>query len=303
MKLRTLFAVSLFAVASDALRAQETGMDGAPFFSFVGRGADFVQVSTTTRTSWSGPCPIDVEMPALPPGAVPVRSVLCANFLANDVPPAHQVTLNGTPIRMTKRGEGKDLCWNKDFGVSYISDIDVTPHLNFGAANSLGGVCDGPLGADLNALGEGVTILTVYEVPFGQPRFVNVFCGYTASEVNDFVANGTLEFSHVYAGGPFRLFLNAMDGQAAFRDEFFINGIVAGGVVPGTATATNAWQGVLGPFSHSNLYDAADGDIASFVPINSTSLTFETVRTQSNVDCIGHSLAAVAFGSVFDTNF
>jgi hypothetical protein len=50
--------------------------------------------------------------------------------------------------------------------------------LVLGGANNIAGACDKPLGADPNALGEGISLLTVYRVTGQDPRVVDVWAGY-----------------------------------------------------------------------------------------------------------------------------
>ncbi len=277
-------------------------------FNHIGAGANFIEGSETTRFAGLGGaagqgCPFeltDKALPPLPAGAIPVHTFIAWNYLANDTPGSDTIEVNGVTITGTLRGSGsEDLCWGKDFGVAYVFDTPGLGPVAPGGINLIGGAggspCDGALGSDANALGEGITLLVVYDVPASPPRNVDVYWGYVSTRsgplTNDTV--NTLAFSNVFNSGDLHFFLNALDGQVA-NDNFFIDGVNVGGVLPQTGAANDAWQGFLwgGASATNNLYDRADGDIAPFVLAPAASVTFET---DGFGDCIGHSLAAVSF--------
>ncbi|MEE9296702.1 MAG: IPTL-CTERM sorting domain-containing protein [Phycisphaerae bacterium] len=245
-----------------------------------------------------------------------MKTYILWNWLLDGAPPAVSTimvdNLDGgglVPVVGDLTGSGTiDLCWLKQGGASYLADVTGLGIVAFGAANNISGATDKPVGADPAALGEGLTILVVYEIAGRPARSVDVYAGYASTE-SDIVGRATvlLTFSEAYTGGNLHFFINGLDGQLdegpgspRFLDEFFINGIpapaVAGGV-PG-----DAWQGLLfaappapGPPPVANwLYDHTEGEISSFVASPALDVLVETITPLSG-DCIGHSLAAVSF--------
>ena len=170
----------------------------------------------------------------------------------------------------------------------------ATSLVNIGGANTIDGACDGPVGTDSAALGEGITVVVIYEDPANPTtRTVDVFAGYTSSTSSTSgTAMATLDLTCTYNGGPFHFFVNADDGQDNGSDLFFINGIDVSGIVAGTNVAGDAWGGLSGPSPTNNLYDAADDDISAFVTAGDTSVDIES---GFGSDCVAHSLAACAY--------
>jgi len=281
-----------------ASSANETGFPSGAEWTHSGPGADFLQVSYSTRTaglaSPNVTCPFSVTVPAPPPGATLVDAIVSWTYLADDNPMTDPVMINGNPITGAQLGWGSpDLCWGKDFGVTYMVS-GVANLLNIGGLNDFSDMCDGPVGTDSNALGEGVTVILIFEDPTAPAtiRTVDVFSGYTSSQSSGTgAAKAVLDLSCAYAGGPFHFFVNADDGQFA-DDLFLINGVNVGGLVNGTFSAGDAWVGLAGPAANQNLYDAADDDISTWVTPGDTSVTIES---GFGSDCVAHSLAACAY--------
>jgi len=285
----------------DAARMVETGLGPAPFFTLKDEGADFLAVGTTTRASTGIAEPFALGVPA-PPGPV-VKAYVQWNWLHNGAPPAGDaIVINGTTITGSLCGTGTpDLCWGKVRASAYLTEVPSSL-LNIGGANTIGQATDRPVGSDPSALGEGLSILIVYRVAGGPMRSVDLYCGYT-SDISGPVfgtATATLAFSNTYQGGGAHFLLNGLDAQfptPGWEDSFFINGIAAGGAVAGTAPNANAWQGQLGPMPIDNLYDHADDVIgAPYINDGDSMLTATTTLGPLNAgDCVGHSLAAIAF--------
>lgn len=284
------------AVAPHAVAQVQTGLGGAPYASFNGLGADFVQASATTRTNGSvNPTqvsPFALVMPALPAGAVELRSYASWNYLLDGVsPPTDTIGINGLLVQGTRIGGGMpDLTWGKDEVVSYLAD--VTGMLVHGGPNDVASACDKVLGLDPAAFGEGITLLSVYTDSTKQPRSVDVWTGYTStSSAVTGEARADLLLSQPYFSGAAHFFVNALDGQFNAGDEFYLNGTSVGGLITGTVGALNAWRGLAGPLAVSNLYDFAEDDISGWMVVGDTSVR---VRSVPVFDTIAHSLAAIS---------
>jgi hypothetical protein len=289
--------ISFDRVQHGPAAAPETGFPSGAVATHSGPGADFLQVSTSTRTSGiaSPPqnCPFTLNIPALPPGAVVIDTLISWTYLANAIDGTDQININGTPLIGAQLGNGApDLCWGKGFGVTYLA-TGATGLVNIGGANTIDGACDGPGAGDPTALGEGITILIIYEVPAANTvQTVDVFAGYTSSTSSATgTALATLDLSCAYSGGAFHFMVNADDGQQA-SDQFFINGVDVSGLVAGTGVPGDAWQGLSGPAAIDNLYDVADDDIQTWMTVGDTSVTIES---GFGSDCVAHSLAAAAY--------
>jgi hypothetical protein len=283
----------------------ETGLGPAPFFNHQGPGADFIKAGVTTRVYNSytnGQTePFVLTVPALPAGAVVVETFISWNYLLNGTPPATDaITVNGNPVTGTLVGTGTpDLCWGKDGTAVYIF-TGATSFVNPGPAPvnvTIAGATDKALGGDPNVYGEGLSILVVYDVPANPWRNVDLYNGYASntSGAVAWTAAATLNFTVPYQGGDFHFFVNGLDGQIA-GDDFFINGINRSGQVSGTVAVGDAWQGLLGPSASGvdNMYDHANDDISAFVTAPAVKLDLNTIGIVE-LDCVGHSFAAVSF--------
>ena len=287
-----------------------TTQSGLPFAQFISSklpGGDFIQASHNTRTVNNAgipgqACPFNLFMPALPPGAVPEFTYVTWSYLSDDlsVPGALEaVHINGIPFGGNTVATGTpDLCWGKEGAVAYLCTTDVTFSINFGGLNTIDNVCDKALGTDANALGEGISIVTLYSIPGKSTRQVTLYFGYISDQSNPAgrFAEATLDLKNKYAGGNLHFFINAIDGQERFDpDAFFINGVNVSTI---TGVAGNAWRGLLGPSgapAFDNLYDAFDGDVGtSGLDIKAAGATSLDILTTTSNDCIGHSFAAVS---------
>jgi len=286
--------------------AVEDGLGPAPFFNHRGPGADFIKAGVSTRVFYGGTPgtpqvePFVLTVPALPAGAVVVETFISWNYLLDGATPANDaITVNGFAANGALVGTGSpDLCWGKDGAASYMV-AGATPWVNPGLVPvnvTIAGATDKPLGPDPNAYGEGLTILVVYEVPANPCRNVDLYRGYTSNRSNPAgPAAATLNYTVAYNGPDFHFFLNALDGQQIFNEDFFIDGVNRSGAVNGTVVVGNAWQGLLGPPGPgvNDVYDHANDDISVFLPIPDVSLAISTNNIIS--DCVGHSFAAISF--------
>ncbi|MCK6445418.1 MAG: hypothetical protein L6Q99_03420 [Planctomycetes bacterium] len=265
----------------------------AASFTHRGPGANFVQASWTTRTVIVGQNdPFSLVMPALPAGAVEVASFASWNLLDDSGPtPDDTIRVNGAFVTGEWKGDMTPaLCSGKNF-VDVFS-ADVTGLLNFGAANTLNDVCDKPYGTDPNALGGGITLLTVYEFANGPDREVElyrVFANTAGSGTGD--VNTNLLLTTPYAYLSTRFFVNALGGSPGSSDQFLINGTGVAGKLAGTSTTGDAWIGLLGPNPDDNFYDAGEGDVSKWMTAGDTSILLET---NTGTDCIAHTLAAIS---------
>ena len=306
---------------------QQSGLGPSPFFNHQGPGADFDKTGASTRIFGAPPGEMEIPPapaaepytltgPALPAGAVEIRTFLSWNWLLNGAPPAvsgitvtNAINPGGLAVAGGLIGMGTPgPCWGKGWAASYIAD--VTGNVVLGGPNTIAGSTDMPLGPDPNAYGEGLTILLVYENPGDDLRNVDVYAGYTSTESGPVVgtASAVLNFSVDYTGGDLHFFVNGPDGQiiayigepVVVPDDFFINGVNASGIA-GLGGAGNAWAGLLHaappapvPGPANWLYDHANDDIAAFVDAPAGMMAIDTVRPEVG-DCVGHSLAAVSF--------
>lgn len=268
----------------------ETGLGPEPVFSLVAPGADFVTAGTSTRVAGftSQSEPFSLTMPAAD-GPITTTYLSWNYLLDGTAPPTDVITVNGVPVTGTLVGTGSpDLCWHKSGAASYLA-VDPGAVLVPGA-NVIAGATDKSLGSDSAALGEGLTLVSIF-TRGGPQRSIDVWAGYTSNQSSP-IATGDLFFSNQYVGGGVHFFLNALDGQSA-RDDLFINGVLASGVLLGTGEAGDAWQGFLGPGSAGNLYDHVDDTLSE--PFVSPPAEAINASTPYENDCIGFSLAATAF--------
>ncbi|MBI5434630.1 MAG: hypothetical protein HZA52_17495 [Planctomycetes bacterium] len=277
-------------VASDGAAAAKAAF--TPVFTHRGPDANFVQASWTTRTAVVGQNdPLFLAMPALPPGATEVASFASWHYLDDGVPDDDTIHINGVSVfGEWKQDFSPALCSGKDW-VDLIA-ADVTGLLNFGGPNLINDVCDKTYGGDPNALGGGLTILTVYEFAAGPDREVDLFRfdANTASVPSgDVTTNLVLTTPYAYLDAHF--FVNALGGSPGATDAFKIDGTGVAGVLPGTSVGGDAWIGLLGPNPDDNFYDAGEGEISAWMTAGDTAIHLET---NTGTDCIAHTLAALS---------
>ncbi|HNQ23704.1 MAG TPA: hypothetical protein PKK06_11475, partial [Phycisphaerae bacterium] len=280
--------------------SSETGLGPLPSYSLLLHGG-FVTAGTSTRLCQGPPQvdPFELTLEGVPTSSTILLALAHWSYLTDDPtdPGLRTIFINGSEVSGALVGEAEpDLCWNRAATAAYEADVTsivVTAGGN-GTYTVAGAVDEG------GALGEGLSLFVVYENSTLPLSRILVYRGLIQTSDGDYVAEATLGFGgDAYIGGPARLFLNAMDGQytqnMAWADALFLNGFLASGF-PGTGMAPDAWRGALGPGTpHTNYYDHAEGDSSPFM----TPGTHEvTVRTESELDCIGHSFAAISFVSL-----
>lgn len=305
----------LFACVMPCASAQtpsETGLGPNPFYTLVDYGADF-QVSGAYTRVYEGSCgpnspqsnPFSLTLQPVPGDFV--GALVTWSYLTNGAPPTTDtIEIEGTPVTGSRVGVGTPgLCWSSfdAYAVSYMAVFPSALYPQAAGTVEIAGATDKYLAGSVYGLAEGLTVLAVYTNESEPLRVVNLYRGYisTQSSGTCCVAQATLNFSETYeAAGEIHFFINALDGQAesacsGSRDLFYVNGANVGGVLAGTGSSTDAWQGLLGDNSLNNLYDHAEGDISAYVDVNDTSIGIQTVRYNTSEDCIGHSLAAISF--------
>lgn len=248
---------------------------------------DYVAASGSSRTSAGVPNPFGIAMPGIGAGAV-VKSYAVWNMQTSTpgAPGESVITVNGVPITGKGNFAGPDLCWGYSGVSTYLAE--VTGLLVHGGVNVIGAGDDFATGA----LGEGVSLLTVYSDPTLSKKNIDVFWngvpGAIANTLVDPVNHW--DFSNPYLGGPAHGFTNALDGQAA-GDDFVINPFTGGGIASGlygTNAPGDAWIGNAGPF-----YDHAEGNFAPFMTAGDA---FMEIGSGIHIsDCIGHTFGAIAF--------
>lgn len=235
-----------------------------------------------------------VAVAGIPMGATIVKAFANWSYLTNNATAANTILINDNPVTGQKSGEGaRDLMWGFDKAAAYTADVT---NLITGNGNlTIKGATDPSSGI---RIGEGISIATIYRLDSLAEKEVNVYDGYTSTTTGD--AFGTLNFARAYAS-DMKLFVNALDGQAIFSDDFYVNGRYAS-ELPGLGGSANAWRGTLGPGGPGdNYYDHFVGDVSTFTNPNDMSITVETDGFDEPgpfTDAIGHSFAAVSFKPV-----
>ena len=308
----------------------ETGL-GAPetvLFRAVLHG-DFVAVGESTRI-WRAEYddspqtdPLELAIQGIPDGATVVWAYANWSYETYHLesPTLSQITINGTPVNGSLTGYATpDLKWawrrdyaEYDFTAAFGEGENVTDIVIGAGGNGtymIGGAVDDPVA---EALGEGISLLVVYEKADEPLREIKVYTGLTSNRASseDYYTTANLDLEgDPYIGGPVHLFINTLDGQDS-PDEWFINGIAADGF-PGTAPIVNpklpdTWQGLLRPGEGEDLldppdlknfmYDHADGDASGFMQPGDHFIAIRSGLEEGN-DWIGHSFAAVSYVSL-----
>lgn len=291
--------LALAMLGAPRARAAEDGF--APLFSSTLNG-DFVVAGNSTRL-FGAPIPqtdpFNVTLSGIPAGSSIVAAFANWTYLTDlpGDPGEATITINGNPVIGSVSAALPDLGWGKAASASYTADVTgwVTGNGLFTIGSAVDDVVAG-------SFGEGFSLLAVYSNAASPLNQVNVYSGFTSNTSNP--PEGLVPSSAVYdftlgpyMGGPAHFFINAVDGQVG-PDQFSINGINAGGVLAGTSSAANAWNGLLGPAASGNLYDHAEGDISALLAAGQTSLTATTsLEGGPDADLVGHSFGAIAFGA------
>jgi len=292
-----VLVLSCFRVAS----ASETGIVGLSSFFVEG---DYVVGSNASRQFGSAGAqvnPFQITLAGIPAGATIYSAWINWSYLTNFPGEASEKTIkvdgNNVVADFVDTGD-LDLGWGFQKAVAYTANI--TSLVTGNGAYSIEGAVDDP---DTGGIAEGATILAVWRKPGSQLRAINIYNGYTSTMTSD--SNPTLDMIAPYTGGDAQFFVNALDGQSQFSDEFFINGILSSQFVGGQAD--NAWTGRTGNAATNTMYDVYKGDISGVRIANgATTLSFQT-RGFSNgyappgsafTDCIGHSFAALSYAAV-----
>ncbi len=280
-------------VASVGAQVSETGM-GNMIFCDTLRG-DFVVAGASTRIRDGAQSPtFNLTVAGIPNGADVVAAYANWSYLGNTPMPFNSIVVAGQAVTGQKSGEGnRDLVWGHDFAFSYTADVTS---LIFGNGSySISGATDS---TGANRIGEGISLVVIYEDPSSALREINVYDGYTSTTTGE--GKATLAFCNPF-GSELRLFANALDGQKTLTDDFYVNNWLVSDQL-GLGGQENAWQGKLGPGAvGQNFYDHVYGDVSSFATVGDTELTFETDGFDDDLirtDAIGHSFAAVSFQPV-----
>ena len=289
--------IGLSAISSRSM-ATEVGLVTLSQFRTNG---DYVVGSNSSR-QFGAPTPqtdpFNIALAGIPAGATIQRAWINWSYLSNfpNESTENTIQVNGNNVTAQFADTGTpELNWGFDYGVGYTADITnlVTGNGNYSIASAV----DDP---GTGGIGEGATILAVWQKAGSPLKAINVYNGYTSTSTSD--CNPTLNFIDPYTGGVANFFVNALDGQSIFTDRFDINGIDSSVLVGGVAG--NAWQGKRGPAATDNMYDAYNGDIqGARLAVNSNSMTFQTLGFSNGynppgsnyTDCIAHSFAAMSY--------
>ncbi len=299
---RSLLApLALSLLAAWSARATEDGF--TPIFTSTLNG-DFVTAGASTRLFGAPTAqtdPFNITLSGIPAGSTVIAAFANWSYLTDlpgDLGEAG-ITINGSAVNGTVSAATPDLGWGKGGAASYTADVTALV-----LGNGLFRIASAVDDAGSGGLGEGFSLLAVFSNPASSLKNVNVYSGFTSNTSNPpeglVPSSAVLDFSgNPYAGGPAHFFLNALDGQRGQTDTFTLNGLNAGGVLGGTGTAADAWQGLLGPAAAGNLYDHAEGNAQNFLLIGQTSLTARTAFGAGvNGDAVGHSFGAIALEAI-----
>lgn len=260
---------------------------------------NFVVTGTSTR-QWAGhqANPFNLTLSGITNGASIKRAYLNWSYLTDDtfnLPEAH-VEFDGINVIGLETGRSEpDLGWGRQYTAAYTAD--VTSLITGNGTHTIRDAVDVPT-AGQPAIGEGMSLLVIYEHPDEPERRIDVYNGLwsTMADETPIDITGVKRLSR-----DLRLFTNALDGQEAYSDDFMINGSVASFLAPGNFN--NAFQGALGPGPlGENYYDHFDNDIGAFVLPHEDSFTFHTLGHVNGSpgydDTIAHTFAAVSFEPV-----
>lgn len=270
--MKTILATALVAGLAASASAQ---LNATAFYSGNVRG-DFAAAGLGTR----GSGPVNFNLNGVGGGVV--RAFAVWNFLSNNALGSQgeqTITVNNNRVTAFQGySASPDLCWG--FGGINTYVADVTGIITGNGAITVFGADDGA-----GRLGEGVSIVAVWDDGVSASRTVDLFHGIANNLVNGL---STVNLSGTYGGGSLNFLANALDGQSFAGDVFRINGTNVGGILGGTSSASDAAAGVLGQY-----YDHFAGDVSPWVAANSTSMSFGTDPIAG--DCVGHTFAAVSY--------
>lgn len=284
------------------LLAAPAGAWGPSFYSAAVNG-DYVVGGNASRTpansgtQGADPFPVAVAWP----GTV-VKAYLNWNYLTDTpgAPGLSSVTLNGAPVAAGLTSlSAPDTCWGRGFMISYTADVTAIVSAAGPGVFAVGSAVDDPA---TGSLGEGASLLVVYD-DGGPSRYVHVYEGaVNSSAASPSTGVFSMDFGPAYPGGPTHYFVNALDGQTfgiPGEDDFYINGVLVSGTLPGTNAIGNAWAGLLGPGGGSLdtlvRYDHAEADISALMSLGDTSIFMETAGSPAGWDCIGHTFGAFSY--------
>lgn len=275
--MKTVLGIAVLAGLAMSASAQWSGV---PFYHSVHRG-DFVAAGASTR-SLTGDATIGLF--GLPAGSTVKAAYLNWNYLTNALGDGNQsnVVFNGNAVAANwGLSASPDLCWG--FGLTAAYYADVTSLITGNGVYTLGGASD-----DFG-LGEGATLMVVYDLASDPLREVNLYDGVVSTDTSGQVINMPHNFVNAYDQGVLHFAINALDGQTfdPNNDEnFYINGVNAD-TYGGSGFLNNPFGGF-----YDNLYDLKDGDAQVFVANGDTGLL---ASTQIWNDCIGHTMSGIAF--------
>lgn len=301
MKVRAMHLTVAVAMALSAGVAL-ADFSSAPIWSDYVYG-DYVVGGTSTRTTATAgtqtgdPVSVSVNWPGQVKAAF-----LNWNYLSYDgaMTGDNVVTLNGTSVTAdwTSISNDGDLCWGRDNTAAYTADVTAIVSAAGPGSFDVSGALDD---AANGRLGEGVSLLVVFEdqSDYTEQRAVHVYEGMTIANGDAEDASGLMSnWLTAYPGGDAHFFVNALDGQETYEEDFYVNGTNVSGLVNGTAGAGNAWRGQIGPGPGGGLtvqYDQADDDVSAWMTAGDTALRFGTQLVTGNYDCIGHTFGAISF--------
>lgn len=297
--IRGTTAVVTMLVFSAAF-ATETGIGGFLEYSASLRG-NFVTAGASTRVLAGPPQvnPFNVTIAGIPAGSVIKKAFANWGYLTDvqSAPIEAAIKINGVNVNGVMSGAGEpDLRWGRQYAQTFSQDI--TAIVAAAGGNGIYSIADALDEPSTNGIGEGFSMVVVYENPNEPLRQVNVDIGYTSTTSGD--GKGSIRFGQgAYIGGPVKFFINAMDGQDNYSDDFFVNDAPAWFALGGL-TPFDSWQGRKGPGPVGrNYFDIYETDASPVMNIGDVELEFQTLGggngdDQGYTDCVGHSITAIS---------
>ncbi|RKY20586.1 MAG: hypothetical protein DRQ55_07190 [Planctomycetota bacterium] len=294
--LATAAAIALLLSATRAQIVWQTGIGPAATLHHVGPGADILARGTSTKSA-------DTHTLFVPePAGEVVHRLIVWSFRTDHLPPStDSLLVDGHAVFGTLCADASPPPqWNKLMLAVYVGlvPVDVTP----GHVWTIDGAGHKPLGDEPWALGEALTVVLITDLDGFPERSVDFWCGYASTESDSWtpgLARAELDLSTTYPGGGLHLIMDALDGEAddgsgAGTDALVVGSGPAGGVLSGTGTPNDSWQG-SGP--GPGPYDLLDDDptLAALVLAGANELTITTQRLLPLGDSVGHCVVAVSF--------
>ncbi len=299
-KLHSISSVLIgLALAGDA--AAQWSKFVPPGKDLTAKRQDFVVSGASTRVDFGHQTnPFNLDVAGIPAGSTVTGAYLNWSYLTNGENSLNEegtIFFGGTAVVGDEAGRrDPDLGWGRNSVVSYTAD--VTPLVGGNGTYSVVDAVDEEANGTLSALGEGMSLVVIFSNPNSTRKLIDTYHGLWSTNFDDSPMSFALQ---PRASNNIDFFINALDGQDFYTDDFLINGESAAQIGPGEFG--DAWQGKLGPGPKGeNYYDHFRAEIGGYVAPEDTSFTAMTEGFVNNdgtyTDAVGHSFAVVAYEPV-----